>query len=650
VISYRHDSCSTSGVEFNQCRNLFDSFVSLGVPHDDDTNVVVQGLVFLAMVGQMDRSRLCCGCDSCYTTTTATSSSSVSNSVRSHATIQSDACTSSAAASMIQKTTLHVQPTSGRVRDMVARMENNTPTLQQPTHSPPEESDELLNSAQQHQKNKADQDTNVAAAKESFYNAIDTVGEYLATGGGSTTIQHRKNVLGHLLRVGLLSRDKSIDRDSDDDEERLDQLERIFWSSDWKDMDSISSNDVIGNGIIDCCWFWQLRAVTQHAMRQEEKEDRQQQQQQQQQVKRRLLAIQQDSHQLVTSIAEVAGLLEETVLETTLHVCRGIDETGSWLIQHQQSEPKLHVDNPSKAEQASSKELSPSKFCWYNDKNAHCEGQQKENDICRNWMTPTKSTPLLQSNRVALLEDRKNQVVYETYSGAARRATTAAHNTVSRALTATKDASRLGMAKAAQAFVEQGLGEKLVADEDHRTVLAAVANVGLVSLGAIAVVGDACMESTSRVLQTAGTVTANVVEHKYGPSAGRVIRDGGEAVLNIWKTLALVKFVAPHVLTKILAKETGKRHLRRKQEEADSSVESSKNDHHSLAVPEQQANEEVKQNHAIQVSDSRASKTVSFQLDCQYARCRHPVNDRVIAAKKEICDWISDCPCSSTSL
>jgi Senescence-associated protein len=97
-----------------------------------------------------------------------------------------------------------------------------------------------------------------------------------------------------------------------------------------------------------------------------------------------------------------------------------------------------------------SKQLSPSRFCWYNDSNDRCEEvQQKENDDCSNWQTPTKSTPAQRNTRFSLLEDRKNQIVYETYSDAALRATTAAHSAVSRALTATKDASRLGITKAA---------------------------------------------------------------------------------------------------------------------------------------------------------------------------------------------------------
>jgi Senescence-associated protein len=680
-------SSSSSSREFHHCLNLFDSFASLGVVprqdcNDNDSNRnninidVLQALVCLAMVAQLESggnssSRLLYDEDSCSSTTTSTittccvssSSRSLDSRVsRQHALMIHQGDTSTAL--------LEAIPTSGRVRDMVARMENSSHLSSIVSLQAETKSSNSLRSGSRDNSNNAirvllppppppptkEMDQEVAAAQEeTFDNAIDTVGEYLAA-GGSTTIPHRKQVLGQLLRIGLWSRDEIRSNLTDHDERLLAQMELIFWSN---DLNELGASAVMGNAIVDSCWFWQLRAVTQHAMRRQEQP---QQQRQQQQAKRRLLAIQNDSHQLVTSIAEVAGLLEETVLETTMHVCRGIDETGSWFMQQQQQQQQEQeqqqsqgldeqIKSPSEAENPSNKQLSPSRFCWYNDSNDRCEEvQQKENDDCSNWQTPTKSTPAQRNTRFSLLEDRKNQIVYETYSDAALRATTAAHSAVSRALTATKDASRLGITKAAQACEKQGLGEKLVADADHRTVLAAVANIGLASLGAVAVVGDACIESSSRVVRTAGAVTANVVEHKYGPSAGKVVRDGGAVALNVWKTLALVKFVAPHVLTKILAKETGKQHLRRKQKEADCTVKSSKDYDPPNTVLAQPARDEIARNHSIRDCDSRAKKPISFQFDCPAARRRYPNSERVIAAKKEICEWISDCPCPSTLL
>jgi hypothetical protein len=75
--------------------------------------------------------------------------------------------------------------------------------------------------------------------------------------------------------------------------------------------------------------FGQLRAVTQHVIRQ--------------QLANKRVAIQHGSHQVATSIVKVACLLEETVLETTLQFSRGIDETGSWLIQQQESPQGLQL-------------------------------------------------------------------------------------------------------------------------------------------------------------------------------------------------------------------------------------------------------------------------------------------------------------------
>lgn len=98
----------------------------------------------------------------------------------------------------------------------------------------------------------------------------------------------------------------------------------------------------------------------------------------------------------------------------------------------------------------------------------------------------------------------------------------------------------------------------------HEEVLHAVGHVGLAGIGAAAVVTDAMVEATKRLWTESSAVAAEVVEHKYGPTVGQVVRNSTDTVGNVGKTIACVKTVAlipGKASLATVVKEAGKAHL-----------------------------------------------------------------------------------------
>jgi hypothetical protein len=127
---------------------------------------------------------------------------------------------------------------------------------------------------------------------------------------------------------------------------------------------------------------------------------------------------------------------------------------------------------------------------------------------------------------------------------------------------------------------QEGLGEKLVPNEGHRNMLVAAGTVGIASLGAAAIVGEAVFETTKAVAQKSALVAADVVRHKYGESAGRVVEDASHTTGNILRTVAHVAMLETTVLAKAVGKNACKVQARRSQE----SDESGNSSLHAAAV------------------------------------------------------------------
>jgi hypothetical protein len=120
---------------------------------------------------------------------------------------------------------------------------------------------------------------------------------------------------------------------------------------------------------------------------------------------------------------------------------------------------------------------------------------------------------------------------------------------------------------AAKRFDHEKLGQKLIPDQDHRDVLAAAGKVGIASLGASMVVGEAIYDTTKAIAQKTASVTADVVRHKYGDAAGQIIQDTSDTTGNILDAVARVTLLEARVFSKSIMKSTGKQQFDRNHQE-----------------------------------------------------------------------------------
>jgi hypothetical protein len=160
-------------------------------------------------------------------------------------------------------------------------------------------------------------------------------------------------------------------------------------------------------------------------------------------------------------------------------------------------------------------------------------------------------------------------------TGAAKRVTDDARVTTKGLVMELRRVSSQGLHTAATKFQEGNMGEKLVPHAEHRMVLKAVGEVGMASLGAAAIVGEAVYNSTSAVVKKTADITVDVVQHKFGQSAGQVVRDTSDTAGNVLRTIATVAAFKGRVLTNSIAKDVGKNHVQKEYEKGSSLLDKS---------------------------------------------------------------------------
>lgn len=180
------------------------------------------------------------------------------------------------------------------------------------------------------------------------------------------------------------------------------------------------------------------------------------------------------------------------------------------------------------------------------------------------------------------LVNRPTEVVTLTYTGATKRATGRVRESAQFVAFGIRDASTRGISKVAKKFEDENLGEELVQDKDMRDVMVAAGKVGLATLGAAAIVGEALFDTTKAVAQKTASVTADVVRHKYGDAAGRVVEDTTDSAGNILRTITHVGTLEVGVLKNVVAKNVGKVHSEGKD---DCGIATSSNDIQTIAAP-----------------------------------------------------------------
>jgi hypothetical protein len=165
---------------------------------------------------------------------------------------------------------------------------------------------------------------------------------------------------------------------------------------------------------------------------------------------------------------------------------------------------------------------------------------------------------MIKSNEYPLIMSR-DAVVAMTYSDAAKRASEGARETTRQAVTGIRDASARGLNIAAGKFENSKFAESL--PPEGREVMKAVGKVGMATIGAAAVVAEAMVETSRAVIEKTASVTADVVKHKYGTSAGQVVKDAGDTATNVLRTLAYVAMLEGSVVAKAVMNNNGKNHV-----------------------------------------------------------------------------------------
>jgi Senescence-associated protein len=163
----------------------------------------------------------------------------------------------------------------------------------------------------------------------------------------------------------------------------------------------------------------------------------------------------------------------------------------------------------------------------------------------------------IQANDNPILIDR-DAVVALTFSNAVRGVSEGAKESTKFALESIRGALARG-GHAVSITVDEGMmGDCLSAE--CREAFKAAGKVGLATIGATAIIGEALFEAGRALMEKTAAVTADIVHHRYGPNAGKVASDAGEAAVNIVRAVGNVAAVSggPAAFAAIAAKENAK--------------------------------------------------------------------------------------------
>jgi len=157
----------------------------------------------------------------------------------------------------------------------------------------------------------------------------------------------------------------------------------------------------------------------------------------------------------------------------------------------------------------------------------------------------------------------QNAIVAKAFSSAAKRASEEVKDSTLWLLENARDASSEGLKIVVEKLDETTNGshrtifQEQLSPESAET-LKAVGKVGMATLGATALVGEAMVETSRALVRKTGSVAADIVEYKYGSDAGQVVLDASETADNLVRAASNVTLLERKVLAKNMAKSAGK--------------------------------------------------------------------------------------------
>mmetsp|Transcript_283 Transcript_283/g.480 ORF Transcript_283/g.480 Transcript_283/m.480 type:complete len:636 (-) Transcript_283:1232-3139(-) len=168
-----------------------------------------------------------------------------------------------------------------------------------------------------------------------------------------------------------------------------------------------------------------------------------------------------------------------------------------------------------------------------------------------------------------LITDR-DAIVAMAFSDAAKRASVCAREGTKAVLSTFCDASISGLHTVGNKLGERKFVENL--SPEGRGILKAAGKVGMATVGAAAIVGEAMVETSRGVVSRTAGVTAEVVGHKYGTTAGKVAKNTAETAENVVRTMTDATLMEGTVLAKFIAKNVGKDQIEKDFEKAKETI------------------------------------------------------------------------------
>ena len=156
----------------------------------------------------------------------------------------------------------------------------------------------------------------------------------------------------------------------------------------------------------------------------------------------------------------------------------------------------------------------------------------------------------------------RDAVVALAYSDALKRASKGAMNSTRMAVSGICDISSMGIDIVSRNLEGGSIGEKLLPHHpESREIMKAAGKVGIATIGAAALLGEVVVDTSRALAAKTASVTADVVQHKYGTSAGQVLRDAGDTTGNVIRTVGNVAKLEGKAIAKSVAKSSGKRQV-----------------------------------------------------------------------------------------
>ena len=159
-------------------------------------------------------------------------------------------------------------------------------------------------------------------------------------------------------------------------------------------------------------------------------------------------------------------------------------------------------------------------------------------------------------------------IAIRAISSTTKRASEYAHESSKVVADSTVDRTLSGLNSLANKVEEStDMADQLSAES--REIIKAAGKIGIASVGAVAVVAEAVIETSRNLGSKTANVTADVVGHKYGSVAGEVAQDAADTYTNVLETMAnITKASNGSQLAKAVAENAGKNQVEEDVERA----------------------------------------------------------------------------------